>query len=228
MFQLYGSRDPMGTGPRAALASHVTLPVGMTRHLPETERRAQILRAARAIFIERGYLEARVEDIARRAGLSKGAVYFYFSSKREVFDALVDEELAVTASFLAEAELDERQATVKMIDLGRKYLDYFAGLKTPPRFFLLMSELAIRDEELRRRVNAVHEQFVSATERVVAQGVAEGAFRDLDPRAVALFLKAFIDGLAGQSAVGMRPDVERLGTDGIRMLLTGLLAPSPS
>ncbi len=197
----------------------------MTRHLPETERRAQILRAARAIFIERGYLEARVEDIAKRAGLSKGAVYFYFTSKREVFDALVDEELAVTASFLAEAELDERQATVKMIDLGRKYLDYFAGLKTPPRFFLLMSELAIRDEELRRRVNAVHEQFVSATERVVAQGVAEGAFRDLDPRAVALFLKAFIDGLAGQSAVGMRPDVERLGTDGIRMLLTGLLAP---
>ena len=197
----------------------------MTRHLPETERRAQILRAARAIFIERGYLEARVEDIAKRAGLSKGAVYFYFTSKREVFDALVDEELAVTASFLAEAELDERQATVKMIDLGRKYLDYLAGLKTPPRFFLLMSELAIRDEELRRRVNAVHEQFVSATERVVAQGVAEGAFRDLDPRAVALFLKAFIDGLAGQSAVGMRPDVERLGTDGIRMLLTGLLAP---
>ncbi len=197
----------------------------MTRHLPETERRAQILRAARAIFIERGYLEARVEDIAKRAGLSKGAVYFYFTSKREVFDALVDEELAVTASFLAEAERDERPATIKMIDLGRKYLDYFAGLKTPPRFFLLMSELAIRDEELRRRVTAVHDQFVAATERVVAQGITEGAFRDLDPRAVALFLKAFIDGLAGQSAVGMRPDVERLGSDGIRMLLTGLLAP---
>lgn len=196
----------------------------MTRHLSELERKAQILRAARVIFIERGYLSARVEDIAARAGLSKGAVYFYFVSKREVFDALVDEELAITASFLADADKDERPAVIKMVDLGRKYLDYFAGLKTPPRFFLLMSELAIRDEDLRKRVTAVHEQFIEATERVIAQGIAEGAFRDYDPRAVALFLKAFIDGLAGQSAVGMRPDVDRLAKDGIRMLLTGLVA----
>jgi AcrR family transcriptional regulator len=196
----------------------------MTRHLSEAERRAQILRAARAIFIERGYLAARVEDIAARAGISKGAVYFYFDSKRELFDALVEEELAVTHSFLAEAERDHRPAVVKLVDLGRRYLDYFAGLKTPPRFFLLMSELAIRDEDLRRRVNGVHEQFLAATERVIAQGIAEGAFRDYDPRAIALFLKAFIDGLAGQSAVGVRPDVERLANDGIRMLLTGLVA----
>ncbi|GDX80098.1 TetR family transcriptional regulator [Deltaproteobacteria bacterium] len=199
----------------------------MTRHLPETERRAQILRAARAIFVERGYLSARVEDVAGRAGLSKGAVYFYFESKREIFDALVEEELAVTRSFLAEAERDERPAAIKLIDLGRKYLDYFAGLKTPPRFFLLMSELAIRDEDVRKQVNAVHEEFVSATEKVIAQGIAEGAFRPYDARAVALFLKAFIDGLAGQSAVGMRPDSERLGTDGLRVLLQGLLNTDP-
>jgi AcrR family transcriptional regulator len=197
----------------------------MTRHLPESERRAQILRAARAIFIERGYLSARVEDVASRAGLSKGAVYFYFESKREIFDALVEEELAVTRSFLADAERDERPAVVKLLDLGRRYLDYFAGLKTPPRFFLLMSELAIRDEDVRRKVNGVHEDFVSATEAVIQQGIREGAFRDYDARAVALFLKAFIDGLAGQSAVGMRPDTERLATDGLRVLLQGLLNP---
>ncbi len=200
----------------------------MTRHLPETERRAQILRAARAIFIERGYLSARVEDIASRAGLSKGALYFYFASKREIFDELVEEELAVTRSFLAEAERDERPAAIKLIDLGRKYLDYFAGLKTPPRFFLLISELAIRDEDVRKQVNAVHEEFVAATERVLAQGIADGAFRPYDPRAVALFLKAFIDGLAGQSAIGMRPDTDRLASDGLRVLLYGLMQPDPA
>ncbi len=199
----------------------------MTRHLPESERRAQILRAARSIFIERGYLSARVEDVASRAGLSKGAVYFYFESKREIFDALVEEELAVTRSFLADAEKDERPAVIKLLDLGRRYLDYFAGLKTPPRFFLLMSELAIRDEDVRRKVTGVHEDFVSATEAVILLGIREGAFRPYDARAVALFLKAFIDGLAGQSAVGMRPDTERLATDGLRVLLQGLLNPDP-
>lgn len=199
----------------------------MTRHLSEMERRAQILRAARAIFIEQGYLAARVEDVARRANLSKGAVYFYFESKRAIFDALVDEEHAFTISFLDEAERDQRRAEVKLIELGTKYLNYFAGLKTPPRFFLLMSEMAIRDEDIRRRVNAIHDRFVQRIAQVVEQGVKEGAFAPFDPLAVGLVLKAMIDGLAGQSAVGVRPDVERLSTDGIRMILQGLLPGRP-
>jgi hypothetical protein len=51
-----------------------------------------------------------------------------------------------------------------------------------------------------------------------------GHFKQLDPVAVALMLKAFIDGLAGQAAVGVRPDVERLSTDGVRLIMSGLLA----
>jgi AcrR family transcriptional regulator len=195
----------------------------MTRHLSEVERRAQILRAARAIFVERGYLEARVEDVAKRANLSKGAVYFYFDSKRAIFEALVEEEHAVTISFLAEAERDTRPAEVKLVDLGRKYLDYFAGLKTPPRFFLLMSEMAIRDEDLRGKVQAIHQRFVDRIAAVVEQGIKEGVFAPYDPVAVGQMLKALIDGLAGQSAVGVRPDVERLSTDGLRLILQGLL-----
>lgn len=195
----------------------------MTRHLSEVERRAQILRAARAIFIEKGYLAARVEDVAKRANLSKGAVYFYFESKRAIFDALVDEEHAITVSFLEEAERDTRPAQVKLIELGRKYLDYFAGLKSPPRFFLLMSEMAIRDEETRKRVNAIHQRFVERIAQVVDQGVREGVFASYDPLAVGMVLKALIDGLAGQSAVGVRPDVQRLSTDGLRLILQGLL-----
>lgn len=199
----------------------------MTRHLSEAERRGQILRAARGVFIEQGYLAARVEDVAKRARLSKGAVYFYFESKRAIFDALVEEEHAHTVRFLAEAEQDMRPAAVKLMDLGRKYLDYFAGLKSPPRFFLVMSEMSIRDEDIRTRVNSIHQRFVDGIARVVAQGIEEGIFAQYDPVAVGLMMKAIIDGIAGHSAVGIRPDVERLSNDGIRMILSGLLAHHP-
>ncbi len=195
----------------------------MTRHLSEGERRAQILRAARAIFIEQGYLAARVEDIAKRANLSKGAVYFYFESKRALFDAIVEEEHAITSSFLDAADRDTRPAEIKLVELGRKYLDYFAGLKTPPRFFLLMNEMAIRDDDIRRRVNAIHHSFIDRIAAVIEQGVQEEVFAPIDPVAVGQILKALIDGLAGQSAVGVRPDVERLSSDGLRMLLSGLM-----
>lgn len=196
----------------------------MTKHQSESERRAQILRSARSVFVEKGFLEARVADVAERANLSKGAVYFYFSSKRELFLALVREEHENTYSFLDQAEQDDRPAAVKLLDLGRKYLDYFAGLKSPPRFFIQMVELGIRDEEIREEVQAVHERFVDAVTRILAQGMAEGTFRQLDPQAVAQLLKGLIDGLAGESAIGIRPEPERLAGDGIQMILQGLLA----
>ena len=198
----------------------------MTKHLSEAERRSQILRAARAVFIEKGFLAARVEDVARRAGLSKGAVYFYFSSKRDLFMALVQEEHEATYSFLDEAEEDGRPAAVKLLDLGQKYLDYFAGLKSPPRFFLMMCEQGIRDDEIREECQAVHERFVDAAARILAQGMAEGSFREADPRAIAQMLKALIDGMAGQSAIGLRPNKESLVGDGIQMILHGIVAPT--
>lgn len=195
----------------------------MTKHLSEAERRAQILQAARAVFIEKGFLSARVQDVAKRAGLSKGAVYFYFPSKRELFLALVNVENESTYSFLDEAERDPRPVALKLIDLSRRYLDYFAVREHPPRFFLMMSEQAIRDEEIQEEVHAVHHSFVDAAARLVAQGIAEGTFRELDPIAVAELLKALVDGLAGEAAVGVRPDHDRLARDGIQVLLRGLL-----
>ena len=197
----------------------------MTKHLSEIERKSQILRSARAVFIEKGFLAARVEDVAARAGLSKGAVYFYFTSKRDLFMALVQEEHESTYGFLEQAEGDQRPAVVKLLDLGLKYLDHFAGLKSPPRFFLMMCEQGIRDDEIREEVQAVHQRFVDSCTRILAQGMSEGAFREADPQAIAMMLKAMIDGMAGQSAIGIRPERDRLMNDGLQMILFGILAP---
>src|SRR6202035_6104610 len=49
------------------------------------QTRARLLDAAKQIFEERGFLEARISDIAERAGLSHGAFYHYFDSKEQVF-----------------------------------------------------------------------------------------------------------------------------------------------
>src|SRR5919112_1708002 len=58
------------------------------RRLPE-ERPKQILDAALAVFAERGLSAARLEDIAQRAGVSKGTIYLYFANKEELFREVV-------------------------------------------------------------------------------------------------------------------------------------------
>jgi len=196
----------------------------MTRHVPEAERRYQILQSARGIFVERGFLAARVEDIAARAGLSKGSVYFYFPSKRAIFDALVDEEYERTLQILLEAENASINATMKLFRLGKEYLEYFSAIEHPPRFFLLMTEMAIRDDGVRQHLRAIHERFVQGISHVIAQGVDEGLLRPVDPQAVAILLKGLVDGLSGQAAAGIRLDVPRLANDGVDVVLHGLLA----
>ena len=67
--------------------------------LPRWRRRKQarpgeIIAAALAVFSEKGFAGARLEDIAARAGISKGALYLYFATKEDLFHAVVAEAFA--------------------------------------------------------------------------------------------------------------------------------------
>ena len=57
-------------------------------------RPAEIVRAAYQVFSEKGFAAARLDDIAQRAGVSKGALYLYFANKQEIFEAVVKDAVA--------------------------------------------------------------------------------------------------------------------------------------
>ncbi len=57
-------------------------------------RPAEIVQAAYQVFSEKGFAAARLDDIAQRAGVSKGALYLYFANKQEIFEAVVKDAIA--------------------------------------------------------------------------------------------------------------------------------------
>ena len=57
-------------------------------------RPAEIVQAAYQVFSEKGFAAARLDDIARRAGVSKGALYLYFETKQDIFEAVVKDAVA--------------------------------------------------------------------------------------------------------------------------------------
>src|SRR5918911_963685 len=78
---------------RSTRSSHHTNGRGPRwRRRPE-ERPQQILDAALTVFGERGLAGARLEDIARRAGVSKGTIYLYFPNKEELFVEMIREKV---------------------------------------------------------------------------------------------------------------------------------------
>ena len=58
------------------------------------ERPAEIIAAALETFAERGFAATRLDDIATRAGVTRGTLYLYFSSKEELFKAVVRQSIA--------------------------------------------------------------------------------------------------------------------------------------
>jgi AcrR family transcriptional regulator len=66
-------------------------------------KRKQIIDGARRVFIEMGFDAASMNDVTRAAGVSKGTIYVYFSSKEELFEALIEEERRAIFSNLYEA-----------------------------------------------------------------------------------------------------------------------------
>src|ERR1043165_10134843 len=89
------------------------------RRLPE-ERPRQILAAALEVFGEHGLAGARLEDIAKRAGLSKGTIYLYFPNKEELFREMV-RDTVVSKIERREEEFNARtgSATDALIDFMR-------------------------------------------------------------------------------------------------------------
>ena len=71
------------------------LPVGEPRWRRRKEARpGEIVAAALAVFAEKGFAAARLDDIAARAGVSKGALYLYFETKQDLFAAVVRDAIS--------------------------------------------------------------------------------------------------------------------------------------
>lgn len=94
------------------------LPENKRKAMPAEERRRAILDAALAVFSQKGFAGARIEDIARSAGVGKGTVYLYFSDKEALFRALVSADLGsviqTARAFILDSDLPSR-ALVNML-----------------------------------------------------------------------------------------------------------------
>lgn len=190
--------------------------------MPEKDRREQILAAARRCFIDKGFHPTRMDDIAREAQLSKGGVYFHFKSKQEVFDSLVEEEYATSMGFLRSVVEDEKPIAEKMARLGAHYLEYFSSAPDAPRFFVVMGEMALRDDRLANRLLEMQTAYIEMVASLIEQGSQEGFLRAVDARAVAAILKAVLDGVEGLTALGFPMRASDYLSTGMELVMEGL------
>jgi AcrR family transcriptional regulator len=157
--------------------------------------RALLLRAARDVFERDGYVEARVADITRRAGVAHGTFYTYFDSKREVFRAVMATVRDEIAEAISVPGGDGKGSLVERLDLAnRRFLDVYRRNR---RLMLLFEQVATIDPEIgeyRQLSRRAHvDRIAAAIERLQRRRQADA---DLDPRTAAAALVSMLTNFA--------------------------------
>lgn len=145
-------------------------------------RPSELTAAALALFVERGFAATRLEDIAARAGVSKGTLYLYFDGKEELFKAVVREGLVPA---LAEGEKLIAEWDGSSAELMRRLMQGWWQLigSTPlggiPK--LIIAEARNFPEIARFYVEEVITRGQALVAQALQRGIAAGEFRGGDP-----------------------------------------------
>jgi AcrR family transcriptional regulator len=154
-------------------------------------RPQEILTAALMVFAERGFNAARMEDIAARAGVSKGTLYLYFDSKQEMLRAMVREGLAANLQSAGGmlAQYDGPSAGLLRLFLGMAvHAVLLSPLAAVPKIIISESGNFPEIAEFYRR--EVIDVGLGLIARIIERGVARGEFGPLDAHGTAMLFMA--------------------------------------
>jgi AcrR family transcriptional regulator len=208
-------------------------------HPPRWQRRkdarpTEILAAALAEFVEHGFAATKLEDVARRAGVTKGTLYLYFESKEALFKAVVRETI-VPLLTAAERMVDDHAGSPELL-LRRLILQWWESLDAAqlagiPK--LVMSEAANFPELAQFWFDEVVQRGRQIFAGVVRRGIEDGAFREVDVdhavRAmIAPVMMAAIWKHSFEACEKTRFDIEPYLETSIGIYLRGVAAPADS
>jgi AcrR family transcriptional regulator len=155
------------------------------------DRPDQILRAAFEVFGECGLANARLQDIASRAGVSKGTIYLYFPNKEELFREMI-RHTAIAAIEQAEDEVARGNAspTTQLLAFMRGYWTFVRSPAFNTIYRLVLGELHQFPDLARFYADEVVARGQKLLASVIRRGVDAGEFRQVDPPVAARMLVA--------------------------------------
>src|SRR4051812_22531524 len=108
----------------------LTTLLGGTGLAEDSAKRRQILEGARAVFLAQGFDAASMNDIARKAGVSKGTLYVYFKSKEELFEAITEQQCRVQAEGVFVLDPEDQDVAAVLTRLGNAFAQYICSRST--------------------------------------------------------------------------------------------------
>jgi AcrR family transcriptional regulator len=159
-------------------------------------RQAEILKAARELFVSKGFRETTLDEIAHQAEFGKGTLYNYFASKEEIFFAIIDQAVDETISISREAAAGPGGIREKLAIFAQRTIRYVRD--NGELLHVIYHELhrgstpdnAAKLRELVRRASGVWGYLAE----LLQQGMDEGTIRKCDPTQYVILIDGMVRG----------------------------------
>ncbi len=159
----------------------------------QDKRKQQILDAALEIIVNKGYEGSSMSDIVEKSKLSKGAIYWYYSSKKEVYLSLVNHWVFHYSATLNHIVEYKQPAAVQLKELFNYFIQQY---EKNPTVFKALAEfwsLAGRDTEFKGKFDKVYSEFLLLIEKIIVKGIKDQEFKNVDTKIAAVSIMVNIE-----------------------------------
>ncbi len=180
------------------------MPSAPRRVRRKAARPGELLDAALALFVEKGFAATRVEEVATRAGVSKGTLFLYFSSKEELLKAVVRETVGHQLS-AASRELDgfTGSSTALLQAFLRRWWTQYGGTPAAGLTKLMTSEASNFPQLAQYYLDEVVRPNNELLSRIIQRGIDGGEFRPVNvPRLVPLIMAPLVHMVIWRHSLG--------------------------
>jgi TetR/AcrR family transcriptional regulator len=218
------------------LLSDTCTQVRAKRERRKEARPGELLAAALELFVEKGYAATKSEEVARRAGVSKGTLFLYFASKEELFKAVVRDNIAGRfPQWNAELEAFNGSTDELLRHFMILWWERVGATKASGITKLMMSEASNFPELAAFYQQEVIEPGHELIRRILQRGVDRGEFRAIDMKyavyivlAPMLFLMTWKHSLGACAGELERLDPKEYLAAQVETILHGLCRPGPA
>lgn len=167
----------------------------MPRGIPISEKmrhrvRQRIFKVAAQLFIQQGFHETSMRQVAEAVGMGKSTLYDYFPSKEEILLYFVEQEMETTHQDAVRITAQDLPASEKLRHILQSLWTYLNENKAMAK--LTAREASRLGEEATRRMARRRVKYRKILENVIRQGIQEGTFRPVDPALAASALHSMM------------------------------------
>jgi len=154
-----------------------------------------ILDAALKLFVKNGYSQTSMDDIVNISGLSKGAIYHHYSSKKILFLSLIDYWEALYFKDILNKNVSNGDPDSMLREISQNVVSTFKNKKNIFLAELEFWSLSNHDKDVRKRIQVLYVKLLSLFKSIISKGIEDKMYKKVNVEVAALSVMTSLQGV---------------------------------